>query len=205
MIEQALNRHDFETGNAQLPYFVSAFPNYILQFELPMGYKVPKILKFMGVLEESPVEHVANFQIEYGDLAIYKFLKLKYFPSSLTKNAFTWFITLLPNSIYTWTQLEKVFHEHFFRGDTKVSLIDLKTAKHFNSETIDFLNRFWKLKSWCYTQFSEYELVRMVVAGLDFSIWKKLVNQQVRDMEQLADTVRRIENKIQERNEKNIW
>ena len=32
----------------------------------------------------------------------------------------------------------------------------------------------------------------MATAGLDFSICKKLVNQQVRDMTQLVDIVRRI-------------
>ena len=87
-----------------------------------------------------------------------------------------------------------MLHEHFFRGETKVSLIDLATTKCFNSETIkDYLNRFWQMKSWCYTQIHEHELVRSVVVGLDFSIHKKLVNQQVRDMAQLADRIRRIE------------
>jgi len=58
---------------------------------------------------------------------------MNYFPRSLTRNAFTWFTTLPLNWIYTWAQLERVFHEHFFRGETKVSLIDLETTKHFNS------------------------------------------------------------------------
>ena len=92
-----------------------------------------------------------------------------------------------------------MFHEHFFRWETKVSLIDLATSKHFNSETIeDYLNRFWQMKSWCYSQIQEHELVRMATTSLDFSIWKKLVNQQVRDMKQLT-------NKISERKEQNIW
>ena len=99
MIEHALNNHGFEVGNAQPPYFVSVFLYYILQSELPRGYKVPKFLKFAGELEESIVEHVVYFQIACGDLAIVEFLKMKYFPSSLTKNAFTWFTTLPPNSI----------------------------------------------------------------------------------------------------------
>jgi len=41
MIEQALNRHGFKIGNAQPPYFVSTFPDYILQSKLPRGYKEP--------------------------------------------------------------------------------------------------------------------------------------------------------------------
>ena len=49
------------------------------------------------------------------------------------------------------------------------------------------------MKSQSYTQIPEYELVRMVVVGLDFSIQKKLVNQLVRDMAQLVERVKRIE------------
>ena len=98
---------------------------------------MPKFSKFVGELEESTVEHVSHFQIECGDLAIDEFLKMKYFPNSLTKNVFTWFTTLPPNSIYTWAQLKRVFHEHFFRVEIKVSLVDLATIKRFNSERIE--------------------------------------------------------------------
>ena len=81
--------------------FVFAFPDNILQSELPRGYKGPKYLKFGHELQESTIEHVAHFQIECGDLAIDEFFKIKYFPSSLTKNTFIWFTTSPPNSIYT--------------------------------------------------------------------------------------------------------
>ena len=58
------------------------------------------------------------------------------------------------------------------------------------------------MKSWCYTQIPKHEFIRMTIVGLDFSIWKKLVNEQVRDMAQLADRVRRIE-QIKYEKEKN--
>jgi len=148
MMELALNMYCFGIGNAQPPYFVSAFLDYILASELPRGYKVPKFLKFVRELEESIVEHVAHFQMECGDLAIDKFLKMKYFPSSLTKICFTWFTILPPNLIYIWAQLERVLHQHFFRGEANVSLIDLEITKDFKSETIgDYLNRFRQMKS----------------------------------------------------------
>lgn len=114
----------------------------------------------MKFSRESIIEHVARYQIERGDLTIDEFLKMKYFPSSLTKSFFTWFTILPPNSIYTWVQLERVFHEHFFRGETQVILIDLATMKRFNIEEIeDYLNRFRQMKSRYYTQTPEYEFV----------------------------------------------
>lgn len=127
-------------------------------------------------------------------MTIDEFLKLKYFPSSLTKSVFTWFTTLPQNLFYTWAQLERLFHEHFFRGETWVNLIDLATMKRFNSELIeDYLNRFQQMKSRYYTQITEHELVWMVAVRLEFSICKKLVNKKIRDMTQLVEKVRRIE------------
>nr|KYP60859.1 hypothetical protein KK1_023273 [Cajanus cajan] len=108
MVERILNRHGFDVGQNERPYFVSAFPDYITQVELPRGIKVPKFSKFAGELTESTVEHIARYGVECGDLTNNEYLKMKYFPSSLTKHAFTWFTTLTPNSIHTWVQLEAV-------------------------------------------------------------------------------------------------
>nr|KYP38587.1 hypothetical protein KK1_040155 [Cajanus cajan] len=194
IVERVLNRHGFETGRNEHPYFVSAFPDYITQSELPRGMKVPKFSKFAGELGESTVEHIARYLVECGDLVGNEYLKMKYFPSSLTKHAFTWFTTLPPNSIITWAQLERSFHENFFREETKVSIVDLMNIKRQHHETLDeYLNRFRQLKSRCYTNIPEHELVKIAATGLDFSIRKKLVNEQLRDMAQLAEKVRRIE------------
>nr|KYP41306.1 hypothetical protein KK1_037326 [Cajanus cajan] len=67
-------------------------------------------------------------------------------------------------------------------------------VKRQNHETLDdYLNRFKQLKSRCYTNILEHELVKIAATGLDFSIRKKLVNEQLRDMAQLAEKIRRIE------------
>lgn len=48
------------------------------------------------------------------------------------------------------------------------------------------------MKYRCYTQIPEHEFVSMSTTGLEFFIHKKLVNQQVRDMAQLTEKVKRI-------------
>jgi len=48
--------------------FVSPLSELVLQYELPMGYKIPKFTKFVGDTSESTVEHITQY---------------------LTKNAFT--------------------------------------------------------------------------------------------------------------------
>ncbi|XP_057444501.1 uncharacterized protein LOC130736728 [Lotus japonicus] len=111
VVEQLLNQHGFNVDFANRPHFVSAFTEEVLEAELPRGWKVLKFTKLSGDSWESTVEHVARYQIEAGDLAINENLKMKYFPSSLTKNVFTWFTTLAPRSVHTWTQLERIFQE----------------------------------------------------------------------------------------------
>ncbi|XP_050878179.1 uncharacterized protein LOC127081997 [Lathyrus oleraceus] len=69
--------------------YSSPLPDFVLQIELPRGWKVPKFTKYVGDTEESTVEHIARYQMEADEIANNEDLKLKYFPSSLTKNAFT--------------------------------------------------------------------------------------------------------------------
>ena len=56
---------------------------------------MPKSLtKFLGENGESIVEHIAQYNMEICELANIEYLKMRFFPSSLTKNAFTWITNL---------------------------------------------------------------------------------------------------------------
>ena len=55
----------------------------------------------------------------YGSL---DHLKIRIFPLSLSGTIFSWFSALAPNSIQTWSQLERKFHEHFHNGDNELRL-----------------------------------------------------------------------------------
>lgn len=177
IVERIMVRNGANPG-LRRPNFSSPLADYVLQEELPRGWKVPKFTKFAGDTEESTVEHVARYQTEAGDLANNEELKMKFFPSSLTKNVFLWFTTLAPQSIHTWIQLERLFHEQFYMGQTKISLKELASVKRKTSESVDqYLNRFRLLKARCFTQVPEHELVEMAAGGLDYSIRKKLDTQ----------------------------
>lgn len=63
----------------------SPFPNYIRQEELPRGCKVPKFTKFACEKNDSTIEHISRFETKAGDIANDEGLKLRYFPSLLTK------------------------------------------------------------------------------------------------------------------------
>ncbi|XP_058758287.1 uncharacterized protein LOC131631508 [Vicia villosa] len=193
MIERIMANNGLNTG-LRRPNYTSPIPEYIMQIELPRGTMVPKFTKFSGDTSESKVEHIARYLTEAGDLAGNEDLRIKYFPSSLTKNAFVWFTILPPNSIDAWAHLERLFHEQFYMGQTKISLKELASIKRKFTEPIDdYLNRFRLMKSRCFTVVPEHELVEMAVGGLDYSIRKKLDTQYLRDMAQLADRVRQVE------------
>jgi len=75
-------------------------------------------------------------------------------------------------------------------GQSNISLKELASVKRNSTEFIDdYLNRFRLLKTRCFTQVPEHELVEVAAGGLDYSISKKLDTQHLRDMAQLADRV----------------
>ena len=109
VVEQVLNRFVFNVSFANQPFFVSAFPDYIEQAKMLWAWKIPKSLTmFFGENGESTVERITRYTIEVGEVVSNEYLKMRFFPSSLTKNAL--FSNLRPNSITTWAQLEASFN-----------------------------------------------------------------------------------------------
>ena len=135
-IVEALLAHNGFNMALHRPNFVSALSEYVLETDLSRNTKIPKFTKFAGETNESTVEHIARYLMEAGDLANNENLRMKYFPSSLTKNAFTWFTTLPPHSIFNWNQLEKAFHEQFYMGQSKISLKELASVRRKTHESI---------------------------------------------------------------------
>jgi len=170
VVETLLTQNGFNLG-LHRPNFVSPLPEYVTMEELPRGWKIPKFTMFGGETNESIVEHIVCYLTEAGDIANNENLRMKFFPSSLTKNVFTWYKTLPSGSIFTLSQLEKAFHEQFYMGQSKISLKELASVRRKTTESIDdYLNRFRLLKARCFTQVSEHESVKMAAGGLDYSI-----------------------------------
>ncbi|XP_050916180.1 uncharacterized protein LOC127131294 [Lathyrus oleraceus] len=193
MIERIMAQNEVNVG-LHRPNYKSPLSEYILQSELPPRWEVPKFKKFSGDTSKSNVEHVARYLIEAGDIVNNENMKVNYFPSSLTENAFTWFMMLLASSIHDWTYLERPFHKQFYMGQSKISLKELASVKHKFTEPIDeYLNRLCLLKARCFTQVPGPELVELAADGLDYSTRKKLDTQYLRDISQLVDRVRQVE------------
>lgn len=110
MVERTMARNGVDVG-LHRPNYTSPLYEYVLQSELPARWKVHKFTKFSGDTSESTVEYVVRYLIEAGEIANNENLRIKYFSSSLTRIAFTWFTTLPTNYINTETDLERLLHE----------------------------------------------------------------------------------------------
>ena len=111
------------------PNSIPPLSEYAQQTKLIRGWKVPKLTKFPSDISEFIVEHVARYQTDADDITNNENLKMKYFLNSLTKNAFIWSSTLHPHPVQTWSQLERLFYEQFYMGQSKIRLKELASVR----------------------------------------------------------------------------
>ncbi|GKV33401.1 hypothetical protein SLEP1_g41920 [Rubroshorea leprosula] len=108
------------------PSYHKPYPDYIDRDNpFPRGFKVPEFTLFSGDTSQSTIEHIGRFTIQCGEASGDDFLKLRLFPSSLTGTALTWYLSLLQNSVFTWRQMEDLFHIQFYRSEPEISMADL--------------------------------------------------------------------------------
>ena len=78
----------------------------------PQRFKIPEFVKFIGDNSRTTLEHIGQFIIQCGEVSTNDIYKLRLFPLSLSGAAFTCFILLRPNSVYTFADLEQKFHNY---------------------------------------------------------------------------------------------
>ena len=128
------------------------YPAAYDQLPLTHKYKLPYFTKFSGWGEVSTVEHINIFIIQCGEAAQQDALKVCLFSMSLSGSAFTWFTTLLANSIIYWADLEKQFHQFFYSGIEEMKLTDLTNLRQRNDELVAaFIQRFRDVKNRCFS------------------------------------------------------
>lgn len=124
---------------------------------------------------------------------------MRLFPSSLTGVAFSWFINFPTNSVQTWQQLEQLFHAHFYKTESEVTLADLAILRQMSNEWAEgFLQRFKKARSKCFMPVLEQEFVKIAQSCLSFDVKKKFQDMEFPDLFQLRANVIRYERLIRE-------
>jgi len=148
---------------------------------------VPDFTKFSGQDDTSTMEHVNQF-IQCGEAANRDELRVQLFSSSLSGSAFTGFISLPPNSVITWADLEKQFHKYFFSGVHEKKLTDLVRLRQRNDESVEgFVQRLRDVKNKCYSLvLDDRQLVDLAFQGLFPHIKDKYASQEFKSLSHLV-------------------
>ena len=88
------------------------------------------------------MEHIGRFIAQCGEAANQDELRVRLFPLSLSGSAFTWFMTMPPNSVNTWAELETKFHDYFSNGSLELRISNLTTvSQRFNEPIMSYIHR----------------------------------------------------------------
>jgi len=139
------------------------------------------------------MEHVNRFIIQCGEAANTDELRVRLFSSSLSGSAFTWFISLPPNSVITWADLEKQFHKYFFSGIHEKKITNLVRLRQCSDELVEcFVQRLRDVKNKCYSLvLDDRQLADLAFQGLLPHIKDKYTSHE---FESLSHLVQRISN-----------
>ncbi|XP_060668110.1 uncharacterized protein LOC132799683 [Ziziphus jujuba] len=132
------------------------------RIEFPRGFRFSEFILFSGEENQSIVEHIDRFTIQCEEAAANEFLKLCLFANSLTGSAFSWYINLQLNSNHTWQELERKFHEQFYRIEPEISMADLSCLRQMEGESVEnFIARFKRTRIRCRLDIPEREFVKL--------------------------------------------
>ena len=152
---------------------------YPAEFDLvsfPAGWCVPDFVKFSGDDNRAPWEHIDQYILQLGKAGFHEALCIRLFSLSLTGTTFSWFSSLAPNSIQSWNQLERKFHDRFYNGHNEAKLSDLASVRQGQDEPAsDYFRRFKDIKNRCLNlTVSEKELADLAFDGLRYYLKKEL-------------------------------
>ena len=102
---------------------------------LPTNYRLLEVAKFTGQDSTSTIEHVSRYLTQLGEASVEDAHQVRFFSLSLSGPAFTWFSSLLVNSIANWADLEKKFHTYFYTGTGEKKITNLTTMRQRTNES----------------------------------------------------------------------
>ncbi|CAL8086800.1 unnamed protein product [Prunus armeniaca] len=179
-----------EARRGERPTYRKPYSAYIDQIPLSPGFKVPNFTLFNGEdPHASSVEHIGIFSVQCIAIENNLLLKLRLFGNSLSRQAFTWYTSLLANSVQTWEQMENVFHDYYFRIQLEVTISDLAALKQSEDELAhDFITRFRKLKMKCQIPMEERHSIQIAQTTLKISLRKRFDGMLFGDLAELGRT-----------------
>ena len=106
-----------------------SYPEWYDLVALLINYRLLEFAKFTGQESTSIIEHVSQYLTQLGEASIDEAHQVCFFSLSLSGPSFTWFSSLLVNSIANWADLKKKFHTYFYTGTREKKITDLTTIR----------------------------------------------------------------------------
>lgn len=97
-------KYDLET-QASAYTITSPIPPKIMSRSMPVKYKTPNFKLFEG--SGNATEHMHHFTMSLNEYAQDETVCMREFVKTLTGDAFTWYISLKPNSIRSWMRCDR--------------------------------------------------------------------------------------------------
>ena len=126
---------------------------------------MPNIDRFNGT--GNPHEHLMHFTLTLGNLANNPNYCLRLFGSTLTGDAFQWYLTLPSGSVKTWDQMLQLFVGRFFVTERDVTIADLfSVTQKPNKSVQDYIKRWRQEATRCRQQLPEIEQISLCRRGM---------------------------------------
>jgi hypothetical protein len=103
LAKQMKDDYGIEVKNKNLSYR-KPYPSSFDSVPYPIGWCCPEFVKFNGDDSKTTWEHVSQYLAQLGEASAIEEIKVRLFSLSLTRNAFSWFVSLPVNFIRTWEQ-----------------------------------------------------------------------------------------------------
>jgi hypothetical protein len=152
------------------------YPSHFDLVPYPVGWRTTDFVQFSGEDNSTTWEHVSQYLAQLGEVDSINTLKIRLFSFTLIDTTFSWFSSLSPNSVDSWEQLERKFHDHFYSPENELKLSDLKSIRQGCAESVsDYIRRFRDTKNWCFNlTISERDMADLAFNGLCSYLQEKL-------------------------------
>lgn len=184
----------FEAKKMESVVYVDIRPSYpveIARKPYPANYTLPIFPKYDG-MTGSAREHIRRYVDALMTHSHDHDLRLKEFSMSLEGRDFTWYTSLAPWSVLSWSDLATQFTKKFFALEEKLTLLDLQHEKQRVSKgLLEYIRRFRDLSLLRYDLVEEERLVDICIAGMLYELRPYLENLQISSFTRLVEAVRR--------------
>ena len=145
------------------------------------------------------MEHISRYLIQLRDAFVEEAHKVRFFPLSLSRPAFSWFSSLQPNSITGWADIENKFHAYFYSWIGEKKITNLTSMRQKNNESgSEFIQRFREVRSRCYLlNLSNDQLAELTLQGMSPVIRQKFSGHKFKNLAHLVQRVSAFEGQLQ--------